>query len=209
MNSVRLLLNPVWPWTWIALTGLAMFGLVLWTYPPRIRHLPPFRRRVMLALRLLAGAIVLFAMLRPTLQFTKKDEDPAEVYVLADASRSMATPDGPAGVTRRAELVNLFKEHEQNWEELGKRVQFRFKDFDTEIVDVAAPTEVAEGRLTSIGKVLDTLRREESGRRLGGVIMMSDFAQRAMGEDDVDPRSAARRFVEQRGVPIHPVVFGS
>ncbi len=29
------------------------------------------------------------------------------------------------------------------------------------------------------------------------------------GGDDVDPRAAARRFVEQRGVPIHPVLLGT
>lgn len=211
MSSVRLLLNPIWSWPWIALTGLLMFGLVLWTYPPRIRHLPPGRRRFLLTLRLLAGVVLLFAMLRPTLQFTKKDEDPAQLVFAADWSRSMNTPDGPSGMTRWNQIAKLLKDHEEKWKTLGERVEFRYMNFDTELVDAPGPPAEgqAEGRFTAIGKTLDSLRREESGKRLGGVILLSDFAQRAMGEDDVDPRAAARRFVEQRGVPIHPVLLGS
>lgn len=209
MNSVRLLLNPIWPWPWVVLTGVLMVTLVLTTYRPRLRHLPAGRRRLLLTLRLLAGAVLLFAMLRPTLQFTEKDDDPAQMIVLGDKSRSMNTPDGAAGATRRQTLLKLLKDNQEKLGELGKNVEFRYFDFDTEFVGVEAFGEVADGKYTAIGKVLDGLRTEENGKRLGGVILLSDFAQRAMGENDVDPRAAARRFVEQRGVPIHPVLLGT
>jgi hypothetical protein len=72
-----------------------------------------------------------------------------------------------------------------------------------------APGVDAEGRFTGIGKVIDELRQEEMNKQLVGIVLMSDGAQRAMGEEDADPRAAARRFAEQRGIPIHTVVYGS
>jgi uncharacterized membrane protein len=209
MTSVQLLLNPIWSWPWIVLTGGVMLGVVLWTYPPRIRHLPAGRRRVLLTLRLLAGLVLLFAMLRPTLQFTEKDDDPAVLIVAGDVSRSMNTPDGPAGMTRRDALLKVIKDHEAKLKELGEKVQIQYMDFAVDAVGVEAPDPKADGKFTAIGKVLDEIRRNETGKRLGGIMLMSDFAQRALGEDDIDPRASARRFVEQRGVPIHPILFGT
>ncbi len=134
MTSVRLLPNPIWPWPWVVLTGVLMVTLVLPTYRPRLRDLPG---RTPPAAAARSGswrrAVLLFAMLRPTLQFTEKDDDPAQMIVLGDKSRSMNTPDGAAGATRRQTLLKLLKDNEEQPAELGKNVEFRYFDFDTGI----------------------------------------------------------------------------
>ncbi|MBL8850495.1 MAG: hypothetical protein JNG89_12515, partial [Planctomycetaceae bacterium] len=94
-------------------------------------------------------------------------------------------------------------------EKFEKQLEIRYVEFDGALKPVDQPGLEAEGLSTAIGKVLDDLRREDSGRRIVGAILMSDGAQRATGDDDVDPRAAARRIAEQRGVHIHTVVYGT
>ncbi|MEO1996004.1 MAG: hypothetical protein ABGZ17_12085, partial [Planctomycetaceae bacterium] len=57
--------EPIWSWPIVLAAVLSLMGLVLWTYPPRVRHLSPFRRRSLLGLRLAAVCALAFAMLRP------------------------------------------------------------------------------------------------------------------------------------------------
>ncbi len=207
MESVRLTLSPVWSWPWVVAAIVVMLTVVLWTYPPRVRHLPPWTRRLLMGIRLAAMLVLIFAMLRPALQFEEKDERGAVLIVLMDVSRSMSTPDAP-DISRREALVRTLVDNEEALAELGETLEIHYLDFDTEITETDAPGVESEGRFTGIGKVIDEIRQEEMSKQLVGVVLMSDGAQRAIGEDDADPRAAARRFAEQRGIPIHTVVYG-
>ncbi len=210
MESVRLTLSPVWSWPWVAAAVVVMLTVVLWTYPPRVKHLPPWTRRLLMGIRLTAMLVLIFAMLRPALQFEEKDERGAVLIVLMDSSRSMTTPDyGPDRISRREGLVRTLVDNEEILTELGETLEIHYLDFDTAITPTDAPGVEAEGRFTGIGKVIDELRQEEMTKQLVGIVLMSDGAQRAIGDDDADPRAAARRFAEQRHIPIHTVVYGS
>ncbi len=65
------------------------------------------------------------------------------------------------------------------------------------------------GKYTAIGRALESVVTQDSARRLVGVVLMSDGAQRAVGELDLDPRAEARKIAERRGAPIYTVPFGS
>ncbi len=206
---MSLLFQPVWSWPVVLLVGAGLIALVLWTYPSRVRHLSPRWRRTLLALRLLTALVLLFAMLRPSLMFSESDQQLSEIVIVSDTSASMQTPDGPGGITRRDAILRTLNEAEPILTKASETVDLRFVDFDEDYRPVSKPVEEAEGRFTAIGSVLDELRQDDTGKRLFAVVLMSDGAQRAIPPFDLDPRVAARRFAEQRGIPIHTIVYGA
>jgi uncharacterized membrane protein len=204
------LVDPVWSWPIAGALSAALLAVVLVTYPRRVAHLAPGVRRTLVSLRVLSALVLAFAMFRPAVQFTQKDERGARLVFLLDASRSMTTPDGPKGVTRREALVRLFSDHEAALKKIGEQVDLEILDFADEAVPASTILRAeGTGKYTAIGKALADVFRQDSARRLVGVVLMSDGAQRAVGDLDIDPRAEARRFAEQRGAPIYPVPFGS
>lgn len=206
---MHLIVEPVWNWPWVALATGCMLGLVLLTYPQRVRSLSYEWRWILIGLRLLAALVLLVAMLRPTLQFPETDHRQSEIVVLLDRSRSMSTPDAPAGLTRRQALLKMLQDHRPEWDQLAHEIDLKLFDFAGDLTPIEAPVDQTDGELTAIGKVLDELRESARGDKLAGILLLSDGAQRAGGDDDVDPLLAARRLAEEKGVPIHPVVFGT
>lgn len=209
MTTPELIADPVWPWPVTIAASAALIAIVLVTYPPRVRHVSTGWRRMLIGLRLAAALLLIWMLLRPAVRFTSIDSQAAQLVILADASRSMTTPDGPGGITRRAALLKTLADIQPVLDQIGQQIELRFVDFDTQLEPVDQPADAAEGQFTSIGKALDDLRREDSGQRIVGAILMSDGAQRATGEADIDPRAAARRIAEQRGIHVHTVLFGS
>ena len=207
--DVQLVFSPVWSWPLIIAVAPAMFGLVLWTYPARVAALPPWKRRTMLSLRLLAAAILLFAMLRPALEFREIDERGAQIVFLTDNSRSMNTPDAPGGQTRRQHLLKTIELIDPSLKALAEKVDLRFIDFSETSKAVEKLEPGSDGRFTAIGLALEELRKEDKGKRVAAIFLGTDGAQRASGEADVDPRAAARRVATQKSIPIHPVPFGT
>lgn len=203
------MVQPVWSWPLVLLASAVLLGVVIVTYPPRVRHLAPWRRRLLIGLRLATALLIVFALLRPAIRHSKTDPQTAVLIVLTDASRSMTTTDGPGGITRREALLRALAAADPQIQSLGAEVELRFLDFADDLSPVDRPESATGGRQTAIGKALDELGREESDKRLAGVVLMSDGAERSTGPDAVDPRAAARRFAEQRGVPIHTITFGS
>lgn len=205
----QLLVEPVWSWPLVLLASAALIGVVLLTYPQRVAHLPAFWRRMLIGLRLFTALVLVFALLRPALRYSDIDKQAAQVIVLTDVSRSMSTADMPGGLTRRAALLKSLADSAPLLKQLGEKVELRFFDFAEDLAPVDTPGDKTEGRLTSIGKALDELRSEDTGKRLAGILLFSDGAERTLGSDAIDPRTAARRFAEQRGVPIHTFTYGS
>ena len=207
--DVHLVFTPVWSWPLVVLAAVGLYGLVLWTYPPRIRAFSAGKRRLLLGLRLLGATLLLFAMLRPALEFSEIDERGAQLVFLTDKSRSMNTPDGPAGATRRQQLLKTLEEIAPSLKALGEKVDIRFIEFAETSTSVEKLDPASDGRFTAIGLALDELRQEDQAKRLAAVFLLSDGAQRASGEANIDPRAAGRRFATQKSVPIHTVPFGT
>lgn len=190
----------------LVLVGLLSFG------PPRSKTTPG-RRTALTALRLAIVALVLLAMLRPTLVYTETKKQSATVVLLADASRSMSVPDGVGGKTRYQAIEQTLAEARSGLRKLAEEFEFKAYSF----ADDAQAATVSDGKIklpdtpggqqTALGAVLEDVLRYEAGRRLLGVILMSDGAQRAYAPRDAPPQSAAARL-KRLGCPLYTFTFG-
>ena len=200
--------EPVWSWAAVVLTAVGLIAFVLKTYPRRVKHLPPASRRWLLGLRLAAAVLIILALFRPSFHYSDTDRREAVLLVVTDVSRSMQTPDGPGGVTRRQQLLATLDEAKEPFEALGEDLQVSYFDFADELASVDQPSDQLTGRQTAIGYILNELQREARSDNILGVALLGDGAQRARGEYDVDPRTAARAF-GQLQIPIYTVPFGA
>lgn len=204
---MKLVFSPITNWTWTLLIAAVLLVVVVWSYRSRLSRLSPFRRKLLLGLRLFALLILLLAFLRPSLEFSSTDTEGMVLIILGDSSRSFQTPDGPASVTRRQAMLQALRENESALESLSEKIEIRRFDFDETIEAIEAFEDKTDGEQTAVGASLGDLLQEVSGERVVGVLMMSDFAQRAFAPLNVDPRTIALRYGDQR-IPIHPVPFG-
>ena len=63
------------------------------------------------------------------------------------------------------------------------------------------------GRKSAIGAALDDVTRRESGKRIAGIILLSDGAQQAFAPRDEQPQTPARRL-NDLPAPLFTVTFG-
>ena len=206
---MQLVIEPVWSWPLVVVVIVSMITVLLWTYPQRVQHLPKNWQRFLIGLRILAALVLVITILRPAIQISETDEQVAQINVLLDVSRSMSTPDGPGGMTRRETVLKMLAESEEELESLREVADVRFIDFAESLTLTETPENVADGEYTAIGQAIDQMREDFIGERLIGSILISDGAQRAAGEADVSPTAAARRSAEQLSVPIHTVPVGT
>ena len=79
--------------------------------------------------------------------------------------------------------------------------------FDAELHEAGAEggkielPEKPEGQQTAIGAALEDVLRREAGKRLLGVVLLSDGAQRAYAPRDLPPQTAAARL-KHLGYPL-------
>jgi len=211
MNS-EWFLNPVGGYG--VTFGLAVLMIVLLTLLglPRER-LTRRRRWILLGLRLGVIAMALFAMLRPTLVYTTSKARSATLAVLIDRSRSMLVADSVGGRTRWEMLKSAVGDALPALDDLSDNVELKLYAFDATV----QPLELQRGRLdlgetpsgeqTAIGAALDDVLRREAGKRLIGVVLLSDGAQRAYAPRDIAPQGPARRLADL-GFPLYTLPFG-
>lgn len=207
---MKLGIEPIWPWPLVILACIAMVGVVAIGYPRRVRHLPVFWQRTLLGLRLLLVLLLTLWLLRPLVILETDDRSDAVLYVLADSSRSMGTPDGPGGMTRREGVLELFRKSQPLLDQLGDSVQIRVRDLAE---DLTAPegeglSTEADGAMTAIGLNLENLAKEAEREKIAAILLFSDGKQAASGDRDVDAVQAARLLARQHR-PIYTVPFGS
>ncbi|MCA9050139.1 MAG: hypothetical protein KDA89_15490 [Planctomycetaceae bacterium] len=205
---MALAFDPIWPWPLVVLACAVMTGTLLFGYPRRIRHLSPFWRRLLTGLRIAVIALLCLWMLRPSAVLESSDRSEAVVYVLADASGSMATSDAPGGVTRREALLQLFQEAQPLLERLSETVEIRFRDLSEELTPVESFGNSTDGRMTAIGNALETLSGEVVRDHIKAVLLWSDGKQAATGLQGIPPVRAARLLARQ-SCPIYAVPFGT
>lgn len=194
----------------VAFLAAGLFAL-LWLVP--LTGLSKGRRRVLLALRILVLLMTVIALLRPTLVRTEIGLQSATLVLLADRSRSMDVPDGFNAKTRWTLLKETLAEAAPSLQTLGERVEigaFTFAEglqsANVEGGSITLP-EACEGDETAIGWTLEEVLREQAGKRLLGVVLLSDGAQRAYAPRDVPPQRPAARL-GGLGYPLYTVTFG-
>lgn len=208
----RLALYPIGgSYVWVVVAALVLAALLA-IGPPRDRLTRPRRIGLML-LRVAVIVMVILAMLRPTIVYTEETKQSATLVVLVDRSRSMSVPDAVGNKPRWEALTTTLEETEEALAELAEDFEVKPYLFDSQL----APTEFDEGRIdlpeapegsqTAIGSALNDVLRQEAGKRLLGIVLLSDGAQRAYAPRDLPPQTAAARL-KHLGYALHALPFG-
>ncbi len=195
----------------VALVALALVALVaIW---PVRQGTSRAKRLALAAIRIGVIVLLVLAMLRPTLVYTETKKQSASLIVMADRSRSMSVPDSIGGKTRWEILRRTLDDGRTALAALAEDFEVKAYSFaaelePSEIVDgrIALP-DAPEGRQTAIGSALEDVLRQQAGKRLLGVIFLSDGAQRAYAPRDLPPQTAAGRL-KHLGCPLYTFPFG-
>ncbi|GAF76854.1 unnamed protein product, partial [marine sediment metagenome] len=196
----------------VAAAAVLLFGLLV--VGPRGGGMTRGRRRVLLGLRLGGVVLVVLAMLRPTLVRTETRKQSATLVVLVDTSRSMSVPDALGGRRSRYEAMRqALDAAREELKELADQFEVKVYAFDSE----TRPVELTDGHVrlpaqpegdqTAIGAALADVLRLEAGKRLLGVVLLGDGAQRAYAPRDLAPQTAAVGL-RRLGCPLLTVPLG-
>jgi hypothetical protein len=210
---MHLFYYPIADSFWLgAAIAAAMLTIVVLVGPGRARL--SLRRRLTLAL-IRCGIIllVLLAMLRPTLVYTETHKEKATLVLMVDQSRSMQVRDALNDKSRWDSLRATLDDSLPALRKLGRDFEIKLYTFDAETHplemkdgNIALPN-VPTGQQTAIGAALDDVLRQENGKRLLGIVLLTDGRQQALPPRDLPAQDVASRLRHQ-GYPIYPVVFG-
>ncbi|MGD9646856.1 MAG: glutamine amidotransferase [Pirellulales bacterium] len=171
------------------------------------------RRRILVAIRLGVILLVLAALLRPTIVYTTAKRQASTLVLLADQSRSMQTRDSLGNESRWEVLRTVLGDAAPTLDDLSDDVEIKVFSFASEVSPIevddgtARLEKVATGSESAIGAALAEVLRREAGKRLAGVVLLTDGAQRALPPHDLPPQTAARQL-RDLGFLLHTVVFG-
>ncbi len=208
-GGLRLRWEPVGNWMLVVAVIGVMFGLLL--LAPSQGKLTRQRRTILTAIRSVVILLLFLVMMRPTLTYRTVERQSAQLFVVIDMSRSMQTKDDGAK-TRWALIQDLIYESMPDFAELAENLDVQFVVFDSEL----KPVPFADGKLdwrgiapegdeSAIGWTLAEIRRRAAGKRVVGVVMLTDGHQQANSPKDLPPLQAADRV---REFPVFPVVIG-
>ncbi len=203
--------SPVGGHWLVALCALGLLALLV--LGPLGSNTTPRRRAALVGLRLVVFLLVILAMLRPTLIYTDVKQQQATLVVLVDRSRSMLVADAFANKTRWQALEAALKDATPALADLAKDLEVKLYTFDADAHEIdfdgqtldLGPTP--DGQQSAIGWVMEDVLRRQTGKRLAGVILLSDGAVRAYSPRDVPPQVAAARL-RDLGYKLYTVAFG-
>ncbi len=208
----RLSLYPVFDsYVLVAVVALLLAGLMFWG--PSRRKVSRWHRAMLILPRAAVIALIVLAMLRPTLIYTQTKKQAATLVVLADRSRSMSVPDAVGNKTRWDALRTALTDATPALAALQRDFELKAYSFDDELHEATAEEgqiklpEKPEGNQTAIGASLEDVLRREAGKRLLGVLLLSDGAQRAYAPRDLPPQNAAARL-KHLGYPMFTFPLG-
>ena len=207
----RLSFYPVFD-SYLLAIGVALLLMGLMWFGPSRQRISGWRRVLLALPRAIVIALVVLAMLRPTLIYTRTTKQAATLIIVADQSRSMSVPDAVGNKTRFDAMRDALSAAAPALAKLRKDFELKAYSFDADAHEVRAEDgqialpEKPEGEQTAIGAVLEDVVRREAGKRLLGVVLLSDGAQRAYPPRDL-PLADRRRAAEAswRSV-VHPAV---
>jgi hypothetical protein len=186
-------LSPLPAWALAALTVLVLAGVVLAVLGLR-REPSTQRRRLLLMLRLMAGAMALFFLLEPGLRQLAQVRVKNRMAVLVDRSASMGFPVRPEGQSRAAAAAEALDRFAPGLENLRDRYQVEVLGFTPELGPVSSEALRTAGpaNRTDLMGALRALKATDTGgsRKLAGAVLLSDGADNAELQGGLQGRQA-------------------
>jgi len=209
-NAWKLASLSPWPRWALALLGLALLASVLLALRGLREETRRPRRATLVALRVVAALAALFLVLEPAVQLLQTARVKNRLAVLVDSSRSMRFPLEPGGPSRAEAAAAFFRDHRGELERLGDRATLEWHTFDRDL----SPTDPAglarglepRGGRTDLMAALQGLAGTGSGRRLAGVILVSDGTDNGALAEGLPP--AARQRLQELRAPVTVVAAG-
>ena len=194
----------------VGLLAALLLALLLMVRPTS--NLLSRRKTALVILRAILILLLVIAMLRPARVSTTSRPQTATLLVLFDQSRSMKIEDGSSGLSRWQELIRAIDAASEKFRDLSESLEVRVYGFSGDLESI----ELADGRIefpdlprgtqTDIGAALDEMLSRETGKRLAGVILLSDGAQRIY-DPKVDVQQVARNLA-RLDCPLYTIAFG-
>jgi uncharacterized membrane protein len=194
-----------WPIAAVLGLGLVLAAVAVFTYRGAGAKASNTDRAILSALRVAALAVLIFALLQPTLVLDSVVEQRNFVGVLLDDSRSMTLPAEGAG-TRAEFITRTFgAEGSDLVEELTERFSLRYFRFGGDVSRAESATALAfDGTRTDLVAGLDRAREDLSSVPLSGLVVVSDGAANsgeALAEALVPLQAAS--------IPVYAVGLGA
>jgi uncharacterized membrane protein len=196
----------------VAAIAAALVAIVVLVGPGRKRA--SLRRRLTLAsLRCVIILLIVLGMMRPTLVYVETHKEKATLVLLIDQSRSMQVRDALNNKSRWDTLRAALEDSVPALRRVGRDFEVKAYTFDAETHPVEvkdgrlALTDVPAGQQTAIGAALDDVLRQENGKRLLGIVLLTDGRQQAIPPRDLPAQDVAVQLRHQ-GYKIFPVPFG-
>jgi uncharacterized membrane protein len=202
-------LSPLPLWALVGLGILVLLGVVL-ALMGLSREPSSFRRRVLLVLRLLAGAMALFFLLEPGLRQLAQVRVKNRVAVLVDRTASMGFPTRPEGPTRASAAAEALERFAPGLDGLKDSFTVEVLGFSPELGPVPAESLAApgSGNRTDLMAALRALKATDTGgsRKLAGAILLSDGADNGELQGGLTPKLTEE--LRALGFPVSTVRVG-
>jgi len=208
LNSLSLALTSGSLWLFI-LVLVAGFALSVWTYRRTVPQTTPRRRRLLIALRTIGLALLLFALFQPVLTFTKTNELLPRIALALDDSKSMRLPqsgkDSSATKNRQASMIAnitsvIPSDILPNTEKLSA---YSFSEQTTNVTGTlpgSFDSLKADASVTDISSVFSFMQNEQRTKNVGAIILYSDGAYTA-GSNPI-------YSAEKLGIPVYAIGLG-
>lgn len=171
----------------------------VWTYRSTVPEISARRRAVLVTLRSLALALLLFLLFEPVLNLKGSDVLPPRLAVLLDDSRSLLVED--AGQARSAQMRDFVSSSVYDkLEGDGERAEYLFSGKLFPMKDVTADSLRFNGAETDISAALEAAWKDNARKNLAGVVLVTD----GVFTTGKNPLYAAQSL----GVPVHVVAVG-
>lgn len=193
--------------------GLVLVLAALLIVSPRFKTLDQRQKRALMGLRGILIAFILLALLRPTLISSESEPQSATLIVMYDQSRSLTVADASGGKTRWQALRETLSGASNMFASLAESYEIQVYGFDAKPearkIDSSGSIETPvepTGSQTDIGQAIHDAVNRQIGKRIAGVIILGDGAQRAH-RPAVDLQQATRELA-RLGYPLYTVTYG-
>ena len=209
----RLSLYPIADSFTLVIAAAVALVLLLFIFRVGKDRLTRRQRAGLVALRLVVIALVILAMLRPTLIYMQTKKQSATLVVMADDSRSMTVPDMVGGKTRFEAMQKAVADAAPALEKLARDFEVKAYAFDAEAA-------AADGRERQNRPARKAGRPANGHRQFARRRVAAGGGQAALGRGALErrrqrPLSAARsaaanrrRGLKNLGFPLYTFPFG-